>query len=427
MWPAAVVDAPPLVSDHLERGFGNSLLTDALDELERDLRSILRGWPESAWRFPDRLFARGNWDELWAAIGPIRSGDDERTHIHKLLTAALMVDMDRAGFDFSAGLARPIGFVKPDTFYKRLESGSHMKDPLVGLMHGEWTHMLQWWLLTKKPPVVGAGASFDPVATYRYLINQGDHQRKVPAGDPRSGPDLWFVCCDRNNPLRDVPTRRATNVQDCRSPDVLHIGLAGFPPSYEATMASLAGENVDTAAIVQGFRNRVALSRQRWPLLCVLLRRRLIKRDELYRRAEAFAATNAPAAAAQIGAALFGPGAPPAAAKLLPLASQDLVTFARGKSDKSGHVLWQFDWDALKVRPGATLDGADRGQLWNALGIDVQPYLGMFREGALSLLYVWSKDKARRPGPGVTHDAAWAALSPAERLELCTRAYSEFL
>jgi Family of unknown function (DUF5636) len=71
-----------------------------------------------------------------------------------VLTAVLKANEKRLGFQSAATY---LGYVQPEEFRQRLKQGMQFKDPTVPGGHGEFTHRIQWYLITKElePPKGG--------------------------------------------------------------------------------------------------------------------------------------------------------------------------------------------------------------------------------------------------------------------------------
>jgi hypothetical protein len=85
------------------------------------------------------------------------------------------------------------GFVQAPDFNKQLVKRSHWKDPGAQLIHGEFTHRIQWYAVARALfTEVGAAATvFESIGAY-----SGSYKR--PALDD-SYLYLWDALCDRTN------------------------------------------------------------------------------------------------------------------------------------------------------------------------------------------------------------------------------------
>jgi hypothetical protein len=144
------------------------------------------------------------------------------------------------------------GFVKPENFNKQLVKRSHWKDPGALLIHGEFTHRIQWYAIAGAlfTGVGEAAAVFESIGKYA-----GSYERKLAAD---SYLYLWDALCDRTNvddvSFDDEPFRSEGapgRSKDFRSPENLN-----------AFLCANEGEGGS-----------------RWPLLRDFLRARYSKRE----------------------------------------------------------------------------------------------------------------------------------------------------
>jgi hypothetical protein len=272
-------DGPFIVSEFLEQGVNNADLTAGLDRLEAELRFEARGregylgvtvLPDDAnWTFPNLLSA---------LLTPAAA--DVRNH---LLRDTLLAALVPSGFPFYLPEV-PLGLLPNDVFYRPIMFRTHMKDVLVGQDHGEWTHLLQWYLLATSSRLnTGSYAA----EVFEYLGYQGVAQYTEPATSTRQGPNLWRVCCDRDAPYIHTNTSRAKDPNDFRCPDMLHVGLTGYAP-IRGTGLENAIRNIGGAALASFTETRDAWKANSvtWPFLCALLRHRVLKREPLYQQAK---------------------------------------------------------------------------------------------------------------------------------------------
>ena len=86
------------------------------------------------------------------------------------------------------------GFVQPDDFMKQLKKKAQWKDPGAQIVHGEYTHRLQWYALTSGLWSSGKTASnvFESIGTYSRAFNRG-------TGAVPPALYLWDALCDRTN------------------------------------------------------------------------------------------------------------------------------------------------------------------------------------------------------------------------------------
>ncbi|MFN0092680.1 MAG: LirA/MavJ family T4SS effector [Acidimicrobiales bacterium] len=418
---AISLDGPRLVSEFLEPGMGNPRIVAGLDALEATLRAKLAERERISGLTLLPAGMAFNYGTIWQNLPPGGSADPRSNLVEKLVTNALVEALTAAGFDLAPGLLKPLGFLHPLEFSGGLALRRHLKDALVGQDHGEWTHMLQWYLLATQGPRVGRVIQrpFPAAEVFRYLGAQALVQRR-PGVPP--GPDLWFVCCDRLAPYMPYPNRIATDSADFRNPDMLHMSIAGVATNRLALRNQLTGVGRDdfdrvVAAVNDHRRDR--------PLLAALFARRRRKREVLWAKAEVFSAAQAAARIPVVGPLLYTVH-PPTANKLLPLAQQlRLTTFLRGTSD-NGNTIWKPDWSALALHPGQTLDATDRARFLAVLTpLDLDR---VFREESRSVMYAWSKSATPwTAAPGANPSAEWQALPAAERANLLATAQLQYL
>ena len=173
-----------------------------------------------------------------------------------------------------------IAFLPAAPFYGEMVLLQHLKDVTVGQEHGEWTHLLQWYLLAVWAP----HPTFRTSSFFRFLGYQGPEQRAAPVTAPHDGgPTIWQVLFDRVAPYHHEANYLAAGVNDFSCPDMLHLSLAGW-----ATNRGTIWGQVDTAT--PGLRGvlatNLAWAQTNWPLLTALLRHRMEKRTALFREAD---------------------------------------------------------------------------------------------------------------------------------------------
>jgi hypothetical protein len=154
------------------------------------------------------------------------------------------------------------GFVQPTAFNKQLVKRSHWKDPGALLIHGEFTHRIQWYAVASQLFADGDHAARVFASIGAYV---GSYARPLPGQGP-THLYLWDALCDRTN-KKDVSfdddlfaTEDAGDRgRDFRSPENLNAFL-------------VANEGH---------------SEWRWPLLRDFLTARYSKRDYEVERAKA--------------------------------------------------------------------------------------------------------------------------------------------
>ena len=146
-------------------------------------------------------------------------------YLQHVLTTVLSKHESDLGFKlFGEGenlaAATYTGFVEPEEFRQRLMDGMQFKDPTVPGGHGEFTHRIQWYLITnnlKEPP--GKWVEF-----YKW-IGTVRHTQAVQGDKPAwKDQGLWDVPVDRNqkgSARKNGPYDTGEN-SDFRSPENLH-------------------------------------------------------------------------------------------------------------------------------------------------------------------------------------------------------------
>jgi len=120
-----------------------------------------------------------------------------------------------------------LGFIQPDLFRAQLEQGRQWKDPTVPGGHGEFTHRIQWYMITQSLPKPQKGWR-----TFYQWVGQWKHTQSVstdPAKEVASWLKLglWDALVDRNRWDR-ANTNGPYNTsarKDFRSPESLHTHL----------------------------------------------------------------------------------------------------------------------------------------------------------------------------------------------------------
>ena len=86
------------------------------------------------------------------------------------------------------------GFVQAKDFNKQLTKKTHWKDPGAQIIHGEFTHRLQWYAVISGLLNTGDTAAnvFEAIGNY-----SGEFDRKGAEGPPFLY--LWDALCDRTN------------------------------------------------------------------------------------------------------------------------------------------------------------------------------------------------------------------------------------
>ena len=151
-----------------------------------------------------------------------------------VLTAVLKANEKRLGFQSAATY---LGYVQPEEFRQRLKQGMQFKDPTVPGGHGEFTHRIQWYLITKElePPEEGW------VDFYKW-IGSVKHTKPVEGDEEDWGElGLWDLVVDRNKSGResdDVPYNTDEDT-DFRSPENLHQYIMEKLPATCPLLSSL--------------------------------------------------------------------------------------------------------------------------------------------------------------------------------------------
>lgn len=282
--PSIADDGPRIVSNFLSEGWASDEVKAGLYQLEDELKRAARQREKdlNVTVLPDD--SNWTWGQIAAALdvaghrAPGRLRSDKASVIHNLLPGTMLAALTAKGFRLQTPMV-PLGLLSDDEFHAQLYLGVHLKDVLVGQDHGEWTHMLQWYLLAHASPLqTGTRAA----EVFKYLGWQGMAQAKEwgVAGSTRQGPSLWRVCCDRDAPYHFDNGSLARNIDDLRNPDMLHVGLAGYAPNRDTGLASLLAAFPGSPILATFTQARVLwlAHRDKWPLLSALLYRRLMKR-----------------------------------------------------------------------------------------------------------------------------------------------------
>lgn len=436
-FPAAITETGPyIVSEFLSRGMRNDKLTAGLDRLETELKLYAR-IRESVNRvtiFPSKSadWTFANLDDALNAVGATAAGAKRSAAAqvtHQLLSKTLLDNIKTKGFSLDAPVV-PLGLLPNNVFYDPMMNRRHMKDVLVGQDHGEWTHLLQWYLVATASDL---SRGSDAAQVFEYLGFQGvsQHMQNSAAGSGSQGENLWRVCCDRDAPYIHTNTVRATDTDDFRCPDMLHIGLAGFAPilgkDREAKMRQIGGGVLDaftktrdaSVAKSTGLSGFGASAQARWPLLCVLLRRRVLKREPLFEQARGIADELKAEVRAKLEAGVASAGINAALSRL------DLF-FLKSffKTPESG--VYDMAWQHLALLPGHTWSTADQNIIRTVLNDIITEYgKFFFRRTPDAIPYGWSRLHRRNPSvPAPPTDPAqvlaeFRNLEPETQADLC--------
>lgn len=400
-WPAADPAAPPayvaehgprLISKYLELGWQNPKIVGALDGLETALRaqlandqvgdiiiSDLTTWAGvSAGLFDPPDPANPNAPLTVAAQTPAR-----RAVIEQLVRNVLWSELLQHGFQAGAApttpptattvpvgpVQIPLAILPKVQFYNPIINRAHIQDPLVGLEHGEFTHMLQWYLLSIAPPDVLPGEGpFQPARVYSSLGRHALAQAALPSapGDW----DLWQHCSDRVAYVFPLIRPRATNIDDCRSPDHLHVPLSGIGVNREVGI--LAGLPAAARAEFTQWAGKWKLNRVRWPLLCGLLRRRVLILEGIYEAGERLRNAVAATVVAALHALTTGPFH-----DKIDRAASDLFNWVKGERESltGGIHTVHRDRNKLVLLPGVTMTNTDWNDVDMHLANAVPPWI----------------------------------------------------
>lgn len=132
-------------------------------------------------------------EELDKIRGERKSDMKEGKNYHAL--ARVLERREReVGFDSVEGMTIHLtGFVPPGEFRKKLlKLGYHWKDPGAGAAHGEWTHRIQWYLLTKSKTVSQPASAFEALADKDCISD-----KKMTVGGEAMPIGMWDVLFDR--------------------------------------------------------------------------------------------------------------------------------------------------------------------------------------------------------------------------------------
>jgi hypothetical protein len=119
-----------------------------------------------------------------------------------------------------------LGYVGPEEFRQRLTEGMQFKDPTVPGGHGEFTHRIQWYLITKevKPPEGGWVEFYKWIGEIKHTVEPDEDKGNPSRKDYWKDLGLWDVVVDRNKSDRanaNGPYNTARET-DFRSPENLH-------------------------------------------------------------------------------------------------------------------------------------------------------------------------------------------------------------
>ncbi len=175
----------------------------------------------------------------------------------------------------------PLSLLENPTFGGLLEARKHLKDPLVGLAHGEFSHMIQWYVIVQAWSAGTLKLRTSPPLTYEFLGRQYRRAMNLP---------LWWMVCDRVRPDASMKIAMAADADDLRSPDCVNLSFAPYPSERNVALrdrAKAAGNFVEVERVLESFAANVARSSKRWPVLTRILQMRMIKRTLLLQRAAA--------------------------------------------------------------------------------------------------------------------------------------------
>ena len=386
--PEISEDGPRIVSEFLEKGLKNLDLASGLDRLDRELKDRARASEQFLgvtvfpgdldWTFPniDAALTRA------ARTDPRLPRSVEATVAYHLLRDTLMARLTAKGFALDTPVT-PLGLLPNDLFYDPITLRRHMKDVMIDQDHGEWTHMIQWYLLATASDLKTGNRAAE---VFEYLGRQGKAQYAEPAG-PRQGPNLWRVCCDRDAPYMHRHGSPAASTSDFRNPDMLNLGLAGFGPVRQQRVEQRL-RVFDGGPIFAAFtetRDAWIANRRRWPLLSALLRHRALKREPMHQQA----ATITKALKAEVRARVEA---------FLPqtdtiVASSDLDRFFLNnffKTPDDGVVTYHLEH--LTLPPGLVLSPAGMGFIHDQLDLIHAEYGKFFYQAnPAAIAYGWAR------------------------------------
>ncbi len=156
------------------------------------------------------------------------------------------------------------GFVQPAAFMLQLERQTHWKDPGAQMIHGEFTHRLQWYAAIRHAPCDKAAAKvFRAIGKFKTPYDRGGRQ-----GPPNLY--LWDALCDR------------TNAKDVSFDDHL----------FRTHDAGDRGLDFRSPENLNWYLMHEARDPHRWPLLKTFLIARYNKRRVQFELSEAFNAND---------------------------------------------------------------------------------------------------------------------------------------
>lgn len=405
------------VRAYFRKGLTNPRIVAGLGQLETALRAGLAVAEVASGAALLPPGALANHDHYYAALDPIRRrtpGVHDLTH--HLVRETLVAGLRAAGWWATPTvpptdpIAVPMGLLGAKDFYGLLVLNRHLKDVTIGQEHGEWTHLLQWYLLATNPP----GTGFNSWMLYEALGRQGWQQGATSVAEHfEAPPTLWQVLFDRVAPYYHVQNWLADDGNDFSCPDMLHVSLAGLASNRESTVRGHAAPAVMNVLDGNFYINgKLHNTRTDWPLLTALLGRRVEKRVPLYResqKADDVMDAEVARLSNKLAALHHSDGS-----QIIDVVKSNIQKIVEQRDQPFEPHL---SWDDAKLTPADKLDIQKIIQSHRNMTDHMKHLLlGQFRTRALLYLGAKQSPKALQ-GPGVW----WKTLSPIERAELLTK------
>lgn len=153
---------------------------------------------------------------------PIVGGSKLAPEYRKILSTVLQKNEQSYSFSFNTFL----GYVPEAKFREQLQNGAQFKDPTVPGVHGEFTHRIQWYMITAS----GGGLTMpaDGWLNFYKWVGGVEHTKAATDDKPKwKVLGLWDALFDRN-PKKGDNANGPYNTQskkDFRSPENLNLYL----------------------------------------------------------------------------------------------------------------------------------------------------------------------------------------------------------
>lgn len=127
---------------------------------------------------------------------------------NKVLRKVLEEGLEKVGF--LPNFAKAIEYLEPETFRFFLRAGQQIKDPGVGVSHGEYSHPIQWWIIASQQKE-------NPFLDMPIIDLYNELGKENAVYDKFYDPDRGHV--EKN--IWDMIVDQSSTAKDCRSPDQL--------------------------------------------------------------------------------------------------------------------------------------------------------------------------------------------------------------